>query len=212
MCELSVSRRVAVTFALLVLVAVLLITSTAFAAVTRYEETDPSVVKTGTWTSSPLPGHSAGAVDYTSDGTPPVGSATFSFTGTGVDYIAAKWFNRGFAAVSLDGEPAQDVDLYAPGVSGDTSTVSYQQVVYSASGLADGPHTLTVTWTGRHNPAASGVANYLITIDAFDVTTPDPEPPVVSTPASSPWSLVLLALVGVVGAAGAASVKKRLTA
>jgi MYXO-CTERM domain-containing protein len=149
----------------------------------------------GTWQDSVLPGHSGGAVEYTNDGTPPVGQATFTFTGTGVDYIAAKWFNRGIAAVSLDGGPSVDVDLYAPGTSGDTNTVAYKQVVYSKRNLSNGSHTLTVTYTGRFNPLADPVSSYLITIDAFDVF--DDPPPVVSTSASSPWSIGLLALVAV---------------
>lgn len=174
-----------------VIIASFVLATSAFATVTRFEQDSASVVYSGTWANSILPGHSAGSVSYTSDGTPPVGSATFSFNGTGVKYIAAKWYNRGHASVSVDGGAATIVDLYAPGVAGDTSTVSYQQEVFSATGLSNGPHTLTVTWDNSHNAAAT--APYLITVDAFDVTTPDP---VVSTTASSPWSVALASLVG----------------
>jgi hypothetical protein len=176
----------------------------AFAGVTRYEQTDPSVAYTGTWTNSSLPGHSGGSVLYSSQVN---ATATFSFTGTGVVWIAAKWYNRGIAAVSLDGGPEQMVDLYAPGVSGDTSTVSFQQAVYSASGLSNGPHTLRIRVTGNHNAAAT--TPYLITVDAFDVTTPDPPPPVVSTSASSPWSIAVLAVLGLAGAGAVYAVRRR---
>lgn len=181
-----------------------LVASPAFAGVTRYEQTDPSVTYTGTWTNSSLPGHSGGSVLYSSQVN---ATATFSFTGTGVVWIAAKWYNRGIAAVSLDGGPEQMVDLYAPGIPGDTSTVSFQQQVYSASGLSNGPHTLTIRVTGNRNPAAS--SPYLITVDAFDVTVPDPPPPVTSTSASSPWTIAVLLGVGVVGVAAVGALRRR---
>ncbi len=174
---------------MVVLLSGLLTAGSAFAA-TRYEQSDPSVVYTGVWTPSVLPGHSGGSVEYSSDQAN--GTATFSFTGTGVDYIAAKWYNRGIAAVSLDGGPEQLLDLYAPGIPGDTTTVQYQQVIYSVRALANGPHTLKVRVTGTRSGAAA--APGLITVDAFDVFV---EPPVVSTSASSLWSLAVLGLVGV---------------
>lgn len=176
------------------LVAGLLFASTAHAAVVRYEQDDPSVVYSGSWSTSVLPGHSGGSVAYTTDD--PNATATFTFDGTGVDLIAAEWYNRGIAAVSLDGGPEMLVDLYAPGVPGDTGTVSYQQVVYSTGTLVNSSHTLTVRCTGSGNPSAA--APLLITIDAFDVRT---VPATVSTPASSPWSMLAFAAIGLVVAA-----------
>ena len=146
-----------------------------------------------------LPGHSGGNLAYSSDQVN--GTATFTFTGTGVDYIAAKWYNRGIAAVSLDGGAEQMFDLYAPGVAGDTSTVQYQQVIYSVRGLANGPHTLRVRVTGNHRAAAA--VPYLITVDAFDIVDPT-----VSSPASSTWSLALAA-VGALGAVAVLDVVRR---
>ena len=201
-------RAICATILLSVLV-MLVFAASALADVTRYEENSPSLIKSGTWVNSLLASHSGGAVDYTNDGAPPVGSATFSFTGTGVTYFAAKWYNRGIASVSLDGGAAEPVDLfYQPPGSAPyaTSTVQSQQAVYTKQNLANGPHTLTITYTGAHNPLASNVSGYLITIDAFDVTTPDPA---VSTPASSPWSVTLLILLA--AAMGAVVLRRRLT-
>jgi hypothetical protein len=166
-----------------------------FAAVTRYEQNDPSISYTGTWSSSFLSGHSGGSVAFSSEA--PNATATISFTGTGIDYIAATWFNRGWAAISLDGGPEQLVDLYSPGnnLNGPEDPVTgvkFQQVLYSASGLTNGPHTLQVRVVGNNGTPGSA-SPWLVTVDAFDVTTPDP--PVVSTSASSPWSLALGALL-----------------
>lgn len=123
-------------------------------------------------------------------------TASFAFSGTEVSWVAAKWYNRGQAAVSVDGGPETTVDLYSAG-TGDLSTVLTQQVVYTSSGLSDGPHTLTIRVLGTKQTASS---DYLITIDAFDVTLPDP-PPVVSSSASSLWSIALgvVIAVGLVG-------------
>ncbi len=101
--------------------------------------------------------------------------------------------STGWAAVSLDGGPEQLVDLYSPGNSTNGPTdpvtgVKFQQVLYSASGLTNGPHTLSVRVVGNNGTVGSA-SPWLVTVDAFDVTTPDP--PVVSTSASSIWSLVL---------------------
>jgi hypothetical protein len=192
-------RRLGASILVAVLVG-LVTPGSAFAAPTRYEQTAPSIVYSGTWTTSGLPGHSGGSLAYSSQVN---GTATFTFTGTGVDYIGAKWYNRGIAAISLDGGPEQMRDLYAPGVVGDTGTVQYQQVIWGLRGLPNGPHTLRVRVTGNNGGAAS--APYLITVDAFDVFV---EPPVVSTPASSPWSIALAA-VGVFGLVVAANVLRR---
>jgi|GEM_PF-5784640 len=200
-------RRVSAALVLLALVVGTLSAAVAFAGdPTRYEEDHPNVSYTGTWLPSFLPGHSGGSVAYSSDD--PDATATFTFSGTGVDYIAATWYNRGIAAVSLNGGPEEMIDLYSPGIPGDTTTVGYQQVVYSVRDLPDGPHTLTVRVTGDSNPAAS--SPYLITVDAFDVFV---EPPVVSVPASSWWSLALLAAMGlaVIGVGASATAKRRAT-
>ena len=61
----------------------------------------------------------------------------------------------------MDGGTPVEVDTYSP-------TVKFQQVVFTAAGLADANHTLTITTTGSRNPAASAPR---IVVDAFDVMT-----------------------------------------
>lgn len=60
------------------------------------------------------------------------------------------------------------MDLYTP-------TEELQVPVFTATGLAAGPHTLTIDVTGLKNGAAIGA---FVVIDAVDVTLPSPAPPV----------------------------------
>jgi hypothetical protein len=185
-------RRIGILF-VVALVGGLLLTAPAFAATTRVDATTSNTTFTlpNPWLVStpaglPAPGHFGGSVFYS---TTTNGTATFSFEGTGIAIVYAKWGNRGIAGVSVDGGPETLVDMYAPG-SGSLATVQPQQVTQIASGLTNGPHTVTIRVTGTRNPAST---DNLINIDAYDVTTPDP--PVYSTPASSTWSIAVGALL-----------------
>ena len=204
-------RGTSLAIALLAAVFLLAFASTAVGAVTRYDDDDPSVVytpATGAWMPSTIPGHPVGHYDgYLQYSSVTNATATFSFTGTEVRYIAATWFNRGIAAVSVDGGPETMVDLYSPDPPPtDTNEVLCQQTVYTKTGLANGPHTITVRVTGTRNPSAGSPG--LITVDAFDVTVPDPP---VSTPASSTWTVAGLVLLGIFGASAALTRKRART-
>lgn len=185
----STSRRRFGAFLAAILLAGLVVAPSAFAGTERVDATTSNCTFTlpNPWTvSTPTgltpPGHVGGSVFHSSTTN---GTLTFTFSGTGVALVYAKWHNRGIAAVSVDGGPETTVDMYAAGTS-DLATVQTQQVFPVASGLSNGTHTLRVRVTGTRNPAASSV---LVNVDAFDVTVPDP--PVVNTFASSPWSIAL---------------------
>jgi hypothetical protein len=92
----------------------------------------------------------------------PGAKATLTFRGTAISWSGARSPNGGIASVSVDGGVASEVDTYSP-------TNKIQDVVFSATGLADASHTLTIEATGRKNGAAMGAQ---IVVDAFDVTTP----------------------------------------
>jgi len=144
------------------------------ATISRLQETDPSVTlgagwvqdnpvvtfvpgfTTGRTQGSSLRAWSAGAAALS---TTPGAQATFTFTGTGVSWIGARGTQSGIARVSLDGTFVAEIDLYS-------ATEQIQAAVFTATGLADGTHTLTIEGTGRQNPAAQ---NALIVVDAFDV-------------------------------------------
>jgi bacillopeptidase F len=88
-------------------------------------------------------------------------SATFSFTGTGVDWITVSGRGWGQAQVSIDGIDMGIVDLYAP-------TKATWQTPKPYLGLATGSHTITITVLGSKNAASTG---YTVVIDAFVVHT-----------------------------------------
>ena len=73
---------------------------------------------------------------------------TFKFTGTSVKYYSTKAGNIGIAAFSIDDGEEQLVDMYQ-------ADKADQQLVYEASGLTPGSHTLKVRVTGNKNAAAS---------------------------------------------------------
>ena len=123
----------------------------------RVEENDPSVVYTGVWfpqRRSDLSGGSIVESPY------PISTASFTFTGTGIRWIGFKAVWGGIAQVYLDGAPKATVDTYAP-------TEQAQAVMYTASGLARGPHTMMIKVKGM--TAHSDGSNWVL-VDAFDVS------------------------------------------
>src|SRR5207249_294400 len=149
------------------------VTVTVSQTATRFEDTDLSIVYTDGVTA---PGQPAGwwhgsrsrtwsnktASFNRSQGA----QARFSFTGTTVRWIGflAPW--AGIARVYVDDVFVTELDLYQP-------TEQTQAVVFSRTGLTNGPHSLTVESTGRKN--ASSV-DYAVVVDAFDVAPALPLP------------------------------------
>jgi photosystem II stability/assembly factor-like uncharacterized protein len=122
----------------------------------RYEDHREVVRFEGDWHTSQGDDYSASSVSY-SDAAHD--QATLTFVGTGISWIGTEAGDQGIARVYLDGDHVGDVDQF--GNSRRTAVRSF-----SLSGLAFGPHTITVEVTGEKNPNATG---YRIEIDAFDV-------------------------------------------
>lgn len=76
-------------------------------------------------------------------------SFTILFYGTQMKLYATTNAHHGIAEVSIDGGEPVDVDLYS-------SDRTPQALVYTSPELSMGPHTITVTNSGRHNSAATG--------------------------------------------------------
>jgi hypothetical protein len=85
-------------------------------------------------------------------------SVSFTFAGTGVDWITFRGPDQGRANVFIDGTLAQTVDGYAPAPT--------FGVVRSFTGLASGVHTIRIVVEGTARRAASGAR---VSIDRFDV-------------------------------------------
>jgi hypothetical protein len=134
------------------------------ATISRLQETDPSVTFTGNWVQGDRSqiwsgGTAAGSLTQGHQ-------ATFTFTGTGIRWLSARGRTTGIARVFLDGAFVSEVDTY---VMDPNNPVLVQAGVFTATGLANTSHTLTIEVTGRKNPNS---ANAIVVVDAFEVTTP----------------------------------------
>jgi hypothetical protein len=89
-------------------------------------------------------------------------SATLTFRGTSVSWVGYTGPDAGIATVQVDGGASTEIDTFSP-------TMKVQQVVFTATGLADANHTLTITATGRKNDQSTAAQVF---VDAFDVRKP----------------------------------------
>ena len=90
----------------------------------------------------------------------PNARATLTFSGTAVSWIGYRDEWSGIARVYIDGGLQTTVDTYL-------TPSKAQAVLYTASGLAQGTHTIAIEATGAHGAASAGS---WVWVDAFDVT------------------------------------------
>lgn len=136
----------------------------------HWQDTDPNAKFSAGWTKagtgSPWSGNGAANppdLPVTAHETHTAGETlTLPFRGTAISWIGYRGPDGGIATVQVDGGAPVEVDTYAP-------TVKFQEAVFTATGLADANHTLTITATGGRNAASSAPR---IVVDAFDVITP----------------------------------------
>jgi hypothetical protein len=141
----------------------------------RFQETDPDVTLTAGWIQDPSGTWSGGGV--ASGGHPRYGGmrytetagekATVRFRGTSIAWSGYRGPDGGIAIVRLDEGAPVEVDTYR-------RNIKNQEVVFTATGLPDTNHTLTIEMTDRRNPQAIAIATgpVRIVVDAFEVTTP----------------------------------------
>jgi hypothetical protein len=122
----------------------------------RFEESDPGLVFSSGWISGSNSSRSGGAAALSSVAGE---SLTVQFTGDAVRWIADVGGGRAIAQVTIDGTAYDPVDLYRPG------SVAFQQVVFEATGLGEGPHTMAITHSGTRNPASN--ADWIV-VDAIE--------------------------------------------
>jgi len=146
----------------------------AFDVRSRFEDRDAAIGYSPDWSQNETRQAFSGASGLMGTGTAavsstPGGQAAFAFNGTAVSWIGAPGPSRGIARVYVDGVYTADVDTYA-------AADQVRAVMFTASGLADAAHTLTIEVTGTQNPASAGAS---IVVDAFDVVLPA-SPPAIS--------------------------------
>jgi hypothetical protein len=86
--------------------------------------------------------------------------STVTFTGTGVKWIGYRDEWSGIARVYVDGVLNATIDTYASPSQG-------QAVLYTATGLVSGVHSLAIEVAGAHSAASAGS---WVWVDAFDIT------------------------------------------
>jgi hypothetical protein len=84
--------------------------------------------------------------------------ATFTFSGSQIYYYFQKGPNGGIAVVTIDGRAVGTIDQYSP------SPVNTYARFTVPTGTGTGPHTISITVTGRTN-APSGA---FVTVDRFN--------------------------------------------
>ena len=126
--------------------------------VVRYQQNNSAVHYTGTWFPNSGAFNSGGSATLAMD----AGSrANFTFTGTGVRWIGYRDQWSGTAQVYLDGALKATIDTYS-------ASAQAQAAIYSASGLTNAAHSVTIVVTGQRDTQSSGT---WVWIDAFDVMT-----------------------------------------
>jgi hypothetical protein len=126
-------------------------------AVRRFQQTDAAYPNGGWEQSSTNFLFTGGTVAFSSTAG---ARAEFTFTGRSIRWLGQRAFEGGIARVFLDGVPVGEVDTFAG------TQEEFQAVMFSATGLAAGSHTLTIEVTGLKNAASGGAR---ITVDGFDV-------------------------------------------
>jgi N-acetylmuramoyl-L-alanine amidase len=135
----------------------------------RYQQNDPGLVYSGTWTAdSSAAAASGGSFRYANTSG---ASVTVKFTGTSFIWLNKKSPVYGIASVVVDDGPAVQVDLFS-------ATEVWQQKVWQSATLSAGTHTVTISWTGAKNSAAT---NTNIGVDAFDILGTVGQAPVTTT-------------------------------
>jgi hypothetical protein len=121
----------------------------------RNDDTSWRIVYSGPWIRADFGNASDGTLTYTAQ---PGAEARLTFAGTTVTYVYTKAFNRGMAAVTIDGTPRGIVDLYSPTVEWQSST--------TFGGLNPGTHTIEIQVLGRHRSESKGA---FVDVDALVV-------------------------------------------
>lgn len=122
----------------------------------RYEDGSPGILLTGPWSTLVRTNYSGGSAAYSGAAR---ASMSATFTGTGVEVVGARTTSSGYGRFYVDGVLVATTDLYA-------SPNRFGQVLFSAAGLTEGPHSLCLEVAARKNFKSVG---YNVFVDALDV-------------------------------------------
>ncbi len=126
-------------------------------ALTRYEESSPLLSYAAPWNTKYSVSYSQNYMRTRAGSSAPL---TFMFTGRGFDVVATVGPAYGKLKVTIDGATQTTYpDLYA-------AAPAYRQVVYTRTGLSNGPHTVRLDYSGWKNDAASADT---VNVDRLDI-------------------------------------------
>jgi Right handed beta helix region len=129
----------------------------------------------GAWKSTTSPADQSGEVRFLSS----AGSASYSFTGTSVGWITRLTSSSGISTVSIDGAVVATFDGYA-------ANTAHRTPAYGINTLAPGKHTITITRTGKKNPASTGTNTIIDAFAVIDAPAAVPAPPATDAPEPVP--------------------------
>ena len=122
------------------------------------DDSSSSITYSGSWYGSTWQGFGSDYFDSTQHFGNAVGdSATFSFTGSTIEWIGSTNNNHGYADVSIDGGAPTVVNGYSP-------DWTKQVTLFKRTDLSPGGHTIKITITGQHDPRSGGTYQ---DVDAF---------------------------------------------
>jgi len=139
------------------LAALALLSCSSPALAVEVDDSDSSISYAGAWGSGPNTSSDFAQYEHYSNDTRTPATATFSFTGTTATAVMKRGPNFGIAHFLIDNSLVATVDAY-------NSQQQYQQNLYTAQGLPNACHTLTIQVGSTRNPAAT---DYYQVADAF---------------------------------------------
>jgi hypothetical protein len=139
---------------------------------TVVDSTSEQITYAGTWRQTGNPADTGNSVAFASSAS----SASLTFTGTTIAYIARTSSGSGISDVTIDGEVVATVNGYSP-------ATEYQQILFSTANLTDATHTITVSRTGKKDAGSTGTGSI---IDAFVTLTPSASSAPSPTPEPTP--------------------------
>ncbi|MCU7729695.1 beta-galactosidase [Actinoplanes sp. KI2] len=126
-----------------------------------YDDVDPALQYAGAWSHVADQSYTGSDYQNTESFSNAAGdSLAVPFSGTAIRWIGSKTGNHGYADVYVDDVKQATVDC---------SGSAAQAVLFQATGLTDGPHTLKIVVTGTH---ASGSTDNFVSVDAIDLPPP----------------------------------------
>jgi hypothetical protein len=113
-----------------------------------------SISYTGTWTQQTVSNAYGGGLKYAKSST---ARATFTFTGRSFAWVSTRNYNRGKAAVYVDGVLVTTIDLYH-------ASAQWRRTVFTRNWSLSSSHTVEIRVKGTKNSSSTGVR---VDLDAF---------------------------------------------